>query len=170
MEPWALLPVFDPRSPDGPACGILRARLDGGMVATSSGESKYPVVAGSMHSLWGVKWLLRQKYDTIYYLEGWRDMLVVAEQGLVATAGSGGAETFYKHWLSFFVAKDVFICMDADAAGQKGMEKARQLIGTVAKKVLFVDLPFEVVKKKGPDLHDYMTEDRAVEDYVGRGD
>ncbi len=117
-----------------------------------------------MHSLWGVKWLGRQKYDTIYYLEGWKEVITMAAQGLVATAGSGGAETFFEHWLPFFVAKTVYVCMDADRGGINGMEKARQLIGSVAKEVIFVMLPYEVKEKRGSDLHDLLVEDRAFDD------
>lgn len=155
-EPWVLIPAFSPTEP-GKACGWMRCGIHGQLIRLAGGrEEKYPLVAGSRHGLLGVPWLIKENPDTIVFCEAWRDMLAVLSIGLAATASSGGASTFQEEWLSFFEGKKVFICMDADTAGQRAAERAAKALFETAKEVWIVNLPYEVTDSHGKDAHDYI--------------
>ena len=104
-KPWGLLPAFSPANPDK-ACGWLRVAMNGEPIDLGSGNLvKYPIVKGSKHGLFGVKWLLEEDPNSIIFCEAWRDSLAAMSIGLHATASSGGASKWDDEWLSLFASK-----------------------------------------------------------------
>jgi hypothetical protein len=164
-KPWVLLPAFSPESPK--ACGWLRCRLDGEPIDLGGGNLvKYPIVKGSTHGLFGLEWLTQENPDTIIFCEAWRDALAAISIDLHATASSGGASKWDDDWLELFAGKKVYICMDADKAGQKATLRAASKIATVATEVFIVTLPYDVTNSGGKDLHDYIVADGHGKDFL----
>lgn len=153
-QPWMLLPAYNPKSMKK-ACGWLRCHVRGETIKVGDKEVKYPIVSGSKHGLFGLKWLARERPDTIIFTEAWRDMCAAIAAGYYATASSGGASTWYDSWLPVFKGKAVYIIMDCDKAGIAAAQRAAQRIHTVAKEVRIVTLPYEIKEKHGKDLWDY---------------
>lgn len=166
IKPWVLLPAFSP-SDSKTACGWLRCALDGKPIPMGGGNSvKYPIIKGSRHGLFGLEWLVDENPDTIIFCEAWRDALSAISIGLHATASSGGASTFNDEWLEVFDGRKVYICMDADMAGQKATLRSAKRIATVAADVFVVTLPYEVTDSNGKDLHDYIVADGYGKDFL----
>jgi putative DNA primase/helicase len=158
-EPWVLLPAFVPGD-NSRACGWMRCGIDGQEIRLADGRmEKYPAIAGSRHGLFGLPRLMKEGPDTIIFCEAWRDALAAMSVGLHATASSGGASTWSEDWLDVFEGKAVYVCMDADVAGQKAAGRAADAIAKVAKEVYVVQLPYEVTESHGKDLHDYIVGD-----------
>ena len=165
-KPWVLLPAFSPGDIKT-ACGWLRCSLDGEPITLGGGNTtKYPLIAGSTHGLFGVKWLLEENPNEIIFCEAWRDALSAISIGLHATASSGGASTWSDDWLSLFTNKVIYICMDRDDAGQRATLKAAEKIATVAREVFIVKLPYAIEKKHGRDLHDFIVTDGHGKDFL----
>ncbi len=154
-----MLPAYEPGD-QSRACGWMRAGIDGQEIRLADGSmEKYPAIARSRHGLFGLPWLSREDPDTIVFCEAWRDALTAISMGLFATASSGGASKWSDDWLGVFEGKSVYICMDADVAGQRAGERAAAAIVCVAKEVYVVNLPYEIKKSHGKDLHDYIVGD-----------
>lgn len=152
-KPIIAIPAYDPS--DNSICGYLRVGREGQPVKLKEGkEEKYPAIG--KHGLYGLPWLEKENSETIIFCEGWRDALAAIEAGYCATASSGGASTFKDNWLSVFRDKTVYIIMDADKPGQKAAGKAASKISSVTQNVFVVNLPYEVTKDHGKDLHDYL--------------
>ncbi|MBW8015726.1 MAG: hypothetical protein FVQ82_06030 [Planctomycetes bacterium] len=165
-KPWLLLPAFSPNNTKA-ACGWLRCRLDGKPIDLGGGNLvKYPIVKNSKHGLFGVKWLLEENPEKIIFCEAWRDALAAISIGLHAVASSGGASKWDDNWLPLFACKKVYICMDADKAGQKALLRAAKKIATVATDVFIVTLSYEIKESHGKDLHDYIVADGHGKDFL----
>jgi putative DNA primase/helicase len=163
-QPWMLLPAFDP-SDMNRACGWMRVRIDGQPVYDftdkDTGERKvikYPIVSGSNHGLFGLRAITEDRPDTIIFAEAWRDALAAISLGYAATASSGGASTWTDAWRPVFEGRTVYICMDADKAGQRAAWRAAEALYKKAR-VYIVELPYEVKDSHGEDLHDYIMRD-----------
>lgn len=155
-EPHALLMVHNPSQPKAKACGVMQIHLEGKLIKTKRGEEKYPMIFGSVHGLFGVHWILKDKPEEIIFTEGWRDCITAVAAGYYATASSGGASCFKKDWLPLFKGKDVKIIFDADRPGGFAAQRAAKMIVRVAKSVKICTLPFEIRDNHGKDLHDYL--------------
>jgi len=164
-NPLILLPAFNPENLKK-ACGWLRLRIDGQPIKRADGQTvKYPMVSGSRHGLFGVKWIMDKNPDTIVFCEAWRDALAVISLGFFATASSGGASTWRESWLPVFKNKVVYICMDADRAGTRAAKRAAEAIVKVAKETRTISLPYEIQDKHGKDLYDYITDGHDKTDF-----
>ncbi|HML73359.1 MAG TPA: DUF5906 domain-containing protein [Anaerohalosphaeraceae bacterium] len=156
-QPWMMLPAYMPGHLQK-ACGLMRVHLKGELIHCRNGrDEKYPMVPGSEHGLFGLKWIQEENPQTLIFAEAWRDALAAIAQGFYATASSGGASTFREEWLPLFRGREVYICMDADKAGVRAAERALEKIKPVAKSVKIVWLPYEFTESHGKDLHDYLT-------------
>lgn len=161
-EPVMVLPAFDIKRLDDPACCLIKAHMEGKMIKVGKQEAKYPVVRGSKHSLLGLRTLLKADYPEIWYTEGWRDQQALLAAGVAAVAGSGGSSKWDDDWLPVFTGKVVNVCMDADKAGQKFAKKVAAVIGNVAKRVRLVKLPYKIADANGKDTYDFMHEAAAA--------
>ena len=155
-SPEMLLPAFCP-SNTGQVSAFLRCRFDGQKIKTKHGEEKYPLVYGSQHGLFGLKWLNSIEYDELIFAEGWADALAAIEAGFIATASSGGASCFKDDWLPIFEGKTVYIIMDRDAAGEKAAKRAANKIWSIAKETKIIDLPYPVIEgQHGKGLKEFL--------------
>jgi len=162
-EPWVLLPAYSPgrQTP----VGYLRAHIDGKPIQLANGRSeRYPLLPGGQHGLFGLRAL--EDADTVWFCEGWRDALAAIAAGAAATASSGGASTWRDDWLPVFADKIVYVCMDADTAGQRAAERAAKAISRVAAKTYIVTLPFDVAESHGKDLYDYLTDGGDLDELI----
>ncbi len=170
-EPWVLIPAFDPGDMNK-ACGWIRSGIDGQLIpikymedgVVKVKEEKYPVVKGSQPGLLGLHALGERQTDTIYYVEGWKDLTAALQFNLPALANSNGAGKWRDSWLKVFKDKIVYIVGDCDDAGVKGAKKFAAAIHGTAKDVLIVSLPYEHRPKNGEDLHDYIVRDKHTKE------
>jgi len=158
VESWAIIPGYNPSAPEK-ACAAMRVHLKGDLIPVGKDhkKEKYPLVAGSRHGLIGVPWLMKEKPDSIWLCEGWRDACAAIDIGIHATASTGGASTWKDEWLPLFKKKIVFICMDCDKPGVFAAQRAAQRIWTVAKEVRIYTLPYPITDDHGKDLYDHLT-------------
>lgn len=91
----------------------------------------------------------------VYLCEGEVDTMYLNQLGFPA-AGVPGADTFQPQWASWLEnARRVFICYDADEAGQKGALKVKEILGAKAR---IVDLPVPE-HEESTDISEYFHRD-----------
>jgi hypothetical protein len=164
-KPIIIIPMHDPADSAKP-CGYIRASINGDPVEIKYKEDniwksryeKYPVVAGSNCGLVGLKGILDKDYDTIYFAEGWKDLLAARYFGFAAVTCGMGAGKWRESWAQVFKAKHVIIVGDADKGGVVGALKLAQNIQPHCKSVKNMVLPYTYREKSGLDLHDYLSE------------
>jgi len=156
-HPWAIIPGYNPSQPEH-ACAAMRVHLEGKLIpiGKDGNEEKYPLIAGSRHGLIGVPSLLKEKPESMLFIEAWRGVLAAVELGFHATASTGGASCFKPEWLPLFKGRKVAIAMDADEPGVFAAQRAALAIWNVAKEVKIVTIPFEVTKDHGKDTYDWI--------------
>jgi len=91
--------------------------------------------------------------EDVVLVEGEKDADKAAKFGLVATTFLGGAGKWRDEYLQWFRGGTVVCVPDNDAPGRKGMAQIATSIATVAKKVVWLDLPG--LPEKG-DLSDWL--------------
>jgi hypothetical protein len=69
-----------------------------------------------------------------------------------------GANVFKKDWIEHFAGRDVVLAYDADVAGDNGMVKYGDMLGTVARTVRYVRWPLDV--NSGYDVSDLIDENK----------
>ena len=153
-EPWALLPSHYPGV--AKSMGIMRVHLNRELIKTAHGDEKYPQVYGSVHGLFGLRAIEKDKPKDILFTEGWRDAIAATAAGYNATASSGGASCWKDEWLPAFKDKNVTIIMDADKAGVKAANRAAGRIVNVALSCNITHLPYEIKDDHGQDLYDWL--------------
>jgi 5S rRNA maturation endonuclease (ribonuclease M5) len=115
-------------------------------------------------SLYPVDHLLEE--DPIIICEGELDALVTWQYGFNTITRTGAADVWKPEWSKHFAGREVYLCHDADAKGQKANAKIRQLLKSVASAVYEITLPYEVSEKHGKDLSDFFLDgydDRDLE-------
>lgn len=164
-----LIPGYDPTDMSRPRA-YLRDTLDGSPILIDGEPQKYPLVPkenpnGTNKALVGLNATRRFKdLSGVVYAEGWKDALAAMSYGLPAVANSHGAGSWDDDWLGFFKDKVVWIVFDADNTGVRCGARHAERIRVVAKECRIVHLPYEVVPKHGPDLHDYIREDKHTKE------
>ena len=97
--------------------------------------------------------------DTVYLVEGEKDVDNLKELGLVATTAPFGAGKWDDSFHKYFTGKTVYIIPDNDKAGREHAEKIRRQLTGVASTVKVLDLcmGYPLLKVKG-DISDVILE------------
>lgn len=102
--------------------------------------------------------------DEIIVCEGEWDSLLTLQHGFHAITRTASATTWLAEWGEKFQGKTVYLCHDADTAGQDANRKVGRALARVAD-VRIVSLPYDVESKHGKDLTDYWLEGHTAEDF-----
>lgn len=103
--------------------------------------------------------------DTIYILEGEKDVLVARSLGLNALTNTTGA----KNWKygEEFKNKNVIICMDIDEPGRDGSIRRARKIYEHASQIKIINLPLDKTAYPRGDFTDYITsEGNSKDDFI----
>lgn len=92
--------------------------------------------------------------------EGELDALTLIQNGFTAVTRTGAASVWLDQWSEYLFGREVYVCHDADAAGQAANAKVAQALKSVAGKVVVVDLGYEVKEKHGEDVTDFFWRDK----------
>lgn len=112
------------------------------------------LVSGLGVRLWPLENL--RKKNIVYIFEGWLDALLAIRHGLNAVSITGsGANAWNDKFNKYFNGKQVYICYDADAPGEKASEKLANKISSVASKVYRITLTGDKLPEKA-DFTDYI--------------
>ncbi|MBN1982613.1 MAG: hypothetical protein JW795_13855, partial [Chitinivibrionales bacterium] len=79
--------------------------------------------------------------ETIYIVEGEKDVETLEAQGLVATMNSGGAGKWLPEYADSLVGADVVVIPDNDEPGRRHAQKVAQSLQGKAKSIKIVELP-----------------------------
>lgn len=107
---------------------------------------KYTYDVGATIRLFNIGILSETK--KIIICEGELDVLCLKSYGFDAVTSTGGAMSFQKDWVPFFADKEVFVCLDNDQAGTKGVLKICEMIPGAK----VIPLPIEVGLKDVTDF------------------
>src|SRR3954470_15187360 len=96
--------------------------------------------------------LLAAFADTVFVVEGEKDVETLREHGFVATTNPGGAEKWTPELNRWFEGKTVYILPDNDEPGFRHARLVAENLHPVAAEVRIVKLP---VSKAGDDVSDW---------------
>jgi len=110
-------------------------------VPVPDGVSKYLCTSGTIPFLYNAEVL--DSADRVFICEGEIDTLTLETHGYqaVGVPGWGG---FKAGWAELFTGKEVFLVLDADAAGARGARSIAKLLDGIASSVRKVSLPRDV--------------------------
>lgn len=94
--------------------------------------------------------------EPIIITEGEMDTILARQLGFNAVTSTGGAGTWRIAWSDVFQGRDVAICYDVDAAGEKGAAAIARALLEVANEIRIVKLP--LTEPKGADLTNYIVD------------
>lgn len=95
---------------------------------------KYTYDTGATVKLFNIRILPTLQYlgatevKKVIICEGELDALCLIAHGYNAVTSTGGAQSFQRDWIPFFVGVEVFVCLDHDKAGEQGTMKITQMI------------------------------------------
>jgi len=93
--------------------------------------------------------------DPILICEGELDSLILWQHGFNSITRTGAADVWKPEWNKNFVGREVYLCHDADAKGQRANAKIKKILSSVAAAVYEIDLPYETTEKHGKDITDF---------------
>lgn len=99
---------------------------------------KYTYDKGATTAIYGIDKI--KNAASVIICEGEFDSLILEAQGFTAVSSTGGAGSFKEEWAAEFVGKDLYVCMDNDAAGDQGRLKVTAVIPSIKS----IPLPPEV--------------------------
>lgn len=102
--------------------------------------------------------------ETIYVVEGEKDVLSAMALGLTATCNAGGAGKFQELHAQQLVAADVVIVQDKDDAGRKHGSQVHRMLAGVTKSVRLFDVHQSLPEKA--DLTDHLAAGFTLDDLV----
>lgn len=118
-------------------------------------------------AVWGMEGVRRVLYrlpevlqaETVYVVEGEKDVHTLAAAGVVATTNSGGAaQKWHPEWTAVLAGKQVIVIPDNDEPGRKhGSAVVKELTGKAAE-VILVELP------AGKDVTEYFAAGNGLAD------
>lgn len=74
--------------------------------------------------------------DKVFIVEGPNDVLALAQQNIPAVCSDSGAEYWSDDWYYKFVrCKEIYVCLDADSAGDNGSKKIAKHLGEYRTKI-----------------------------------
>lgn len=96
-------------------------------------------------------------HEKIVICEGEWDTLLALQAGYNAVTRTDGAgKPWHDEWTEMFAKRRVVICPDRDRVGIESAERTADALAGTAQSVKFANLPFDVTKKDGKDLSDYL--------------
>lgn len=124
-----------------------------------NGQKQWGFPKGFRPVLYRLPELLAAPLDqTVYIVEGEKDVHACEAQGLLATCNPGGAGSFCPDHAEVLRDRPIVIVMDTDEAGEKHARKVRELLRGVAASVRIVRA------KEGKDAHDHFAAGHAVDE------
>jgi hypothetical protein len=97
-----------------------------------------------------------QKADReVIICEGELDAIICNQYNFRAVTRTGSASTWRVEWSKLFEGMTVYVCHDADTAGQAANRKIARSVAKFAREVRVVKLPYPVLEKHGKDLTDW---------------
>lgn len=100
---------------------------------------------GSVQGVRRVPYRLGQvlKANTVYLVEGEKDVETLEALGVAATCnpGGSGSTTLYAEWTGIFAGKDIIVLPDNDAPGRRHAAGVAGILGGAAASVRVVELP-----------------------------
>jgi DNA primase len=94
--------------------------------------------------------------EPIVICEGEMDTMLAHQLGFNSVTSTGGAGTWRTAWSDVFQGRDVAICYDVDAAGEKGAHAVARALLDVANEIRIVKLPLS--EPKGADITNYIVD------------
>jgi len=105
--------------------------------------------------------------EAVLICEGEWDTLLALQAGACAVTRTDGAgKPWHDEWSPLFENRRVYICPDRDEVGVESAERMAAALDGIAAKVSFVNLPFDITKKDGKDLSDYLLERERADWYL----
>lgn len=102
--------------------------------------------------------VLKKSGDEIIICEGELDAVITNQYGFRAITRTGSAKTWKSSWSKLLSDRIVYVCHDADVAGQEANLKVAKSVAAFAREVRIVQLPYGVTDKHGKDLTDWWLE------------
>lgn len=87
---------------------------------------KYTYDRGATIKLFNISCLSKAK--RVIICEGELDAILLISMGFDAVTSTGGAMSFQTDWVPFFKDKEIFVCMDNDEAGMRGVMKVCEMM------------------------------------------
>lgn len=103
--------------------------------------------------------------DPIIICEGEWDAMMLWQYGFNAITRTAAADVWKTEWNRLFSGRELYLCHDADAKGQKANHKLEKLLRSVAAAVYTITLPYEITEKHGKDVTDFFMEGFDDEDF-----
>ncbi len=134
-----------------------------------------PEPVGSRRKIWSVKGrgmphlypismlTTARPGDKVLFTEGEWDALIALQAGVVSVTRTAAARSTWRdEWTDWFAELRVYLCHDADSAGQEGNEIVARGIGGVCQELWQCHLPYPIRQKGGKDVSDLIL-DRGVQ-------
>lgn len=97
--------------------------------------------------------------DDVLFCEGEWDTLLALQSGVRAVTRTSAARSlWHEDWDDYFADLHVYVCHDADWAGQDGNEIVSESVRDVAASVHVCSLPYEVERRAGKDVSNLILE------------
>jgi len=97
--------------------------------------------------------------DSVLFCEGEFDTLLALQSGVRAVTRTSAARSRWQPmWNDWLMDLHVYVCQDADRAGQAGNEIIAEGVAEVAASVHICHLPYEIKPAHGKDVSDFILE------------
>lgn len=124
------------------------------------GDAKFTADSGSHPTLYCAEHI--KKLSWVVLCEGEPDCIRLWQEGIPAVTGTFGVATFSDKLAEPLRGKTVYICLDTDEAGQKGIAKYVEVLTKVNATPLILSLPNEY-----KDVSEYFTAGHTKEEFKG---
>lgn len=175
------LPIYGPNLIDDEPTGWVIWNKTGRALPLYQGKDREPrpmkmlTVTGSKGG-WMGRWSLSHlaEAELVWKVEGPGDMLALVsvipkdlQRQHVVIANSGGSqEKLTEEFWDHLASKTVYVVHDCDVDGQAGGQQQAQLAAAAGAVVRHVTLPYEITKKHGKDLRDWLAEGHGYKELL----
>ncbi len=121
-------------------------------------EAKFTSDQGSHPTIYPA-FLLKDQQD-IVICEGEPDCVRLWQENIPAFTGTSGVSKFDDALASYFVNRNIFICLDTDEAGKKAITKYNQSFQNVGVSMKIIELP-----KEFKDISEFFTSGKIKSDF-----
>lgn len=126
-------------------------------------DTKIWSVAGmrttELYPLW---MYMEEDWDDVIVMGGEWDAMITIQNGFHAITRTAAEKIWKPEWSRYFEGKRMFLGHDADFTGVAANKKVYRYLKPVAREVKVIELPYEIVPKRGKDWTDFFLEhDRA---------
>lgn len=106
------------------------------------------------------------RYDSVLIAGGELKALVAGhhlrELGIGCVSSTGGEGSWNPKWNDLFRKKDVYVCMDVDAAGKSAARKIATVLSRIAKSAKVIEIPLDEKKYPRGDLNDWFASEKGT--------